>query len=217
MRLLVAWVALVSSVAVAERLTVRGGQAPPQDLRLSVCSLTREAVQRGRVVEVALEGRGTQIVWAGLVGAAEPHLVFAWYPRGHVEKARCVDAGLVDPWTVELSSLPSIPVVRSVQTLKGECASLTRTVVLAWTSGARDFELVSSRTMTSPELLCGEGSLTEQPEDSRFLRTAVLISEGELHDAERLVLGLVGERPWDPDARALLSQTWRKLTSRTGK
>jgi hypothetical protein len=208
-----AWVALmlVSSVAFAESPTVRGGDAPPQDLRLSICSLTRETVQRGRVVEVPIEGRGTQIVWAGLVGAAEPHLVFAWYPRGHVEKARCVDAGLIDPWSVDLSSLPSIPVVRAVQTLKGECYSLTRTVVLAWTSGARDFELVSSRTAA------GESAAVHQSEDSRFLRASELLSDGEVHDAERLALGLVGERPWDPDARALLSETWRKLNSHTRK
>lgn len=217
MRVWLALVVLAGQWAFAEPPSIRGGAAPPQDLRLSVCSLTRETVQRGRVVEVTLEGRGTQLVWAGLVGAPEPHLVFAWYPRGHAEKARCVDAGLVDPWVVELSAIPSIPVVRSVQTLKGDCVSLTRTVVLAWTSGARDFELVSSRTITSPELSCGEGSIMDQPEDSRFLRTSMLISEGELHDAERLSLGLVGERPWDPDARALLSQTWRRLNSQTKK
>lgn len=211
MRLSVAVVVLGSSVALAVGPSIQGGEAPPQDLRLSICSLTRDTVQRGRVVEVTPEGRGTQIVWAGFVGAAEPHLVFAWFPRGHSEKARCVDAGLVDPWTVELSSLPSIPVVRSVQTLKGECFSLTRTVVLAWTNGARDFELVSSRTAA------GESSPTHEREDSRYLRASELLSDGELHDAERLALGLVGERPWDPDARALLSETWRKLTSRTQK
>lgn len=209
-------VVLVASVAFAERPPIRGGLAAPQDLRLGVCSLTRETVQRGRVLDVVLQGRATQVVWAGFVGTAEPHLVFAWFPRGHLEKARCLDAGLVDPWAVEFSALPSIPVVRAVQTMKSDCFSLTRTFVLAWTNGALDFELVSSRTSAMP-LQCGEAALSQPPEDPRYLRASELLSDGEVHDAERLALGLVGERPWDPDARMLLSQAWRKLGSASRK
>ncbi len=217
MRVWVALGVLVASVAWAETPTIRGGMAAPQDLRLGVCSLTRETVQRGRVLDVVMKGRATHVVWAGLVGSAEPHLVFAWFPRGRLEKAKCLDAGLVDPWAVELSALPTIPVVRAVQTQSSDCFSLTRTFVLAWTNGALDFELVSSRTTASP-LQCAEAALRGQPdEDARYLRASEMLSEGEVHDAERLALGLVGERPWDPDARLLLSQAWRKLGSASRK
>ena len=42
MRVWVALGMLVASVAYAEKPTIRGGMAAPQDLRLGVCSLTRE-------------------------------------------------------------------------------------------------------------------------------------------------------------------------------
>jgi hypothetical protein len=206
-------VSLFAAVALAEKPFVRGGEDPPQDLRLTGCSLSAEAVRGGKLFEITPEGRGPQVVWIGLVGNAEPHLVFAWFPAGQPKKSRCVDAGLIDPWMVELSLLPQVPVLRAIQTLRGNCLSLRRTVVLAWTSGTRDFELVSSRTTASPRLLCGDPSLAQEPEDERLSRAAELLAGGEVHDAERLILGLIGERPWDPDARAALSETRRRLSS----
>lgn len=206
-------VALFSFTTLAETPLVRGGDDVPQDLRLKGCSLTTEAVRNGRLFELEPEGRGAQTIWVGLVGNAEPHLVFAWYPRGRPAKARCLDAGLVDPWTVELTTLPSLPLLRATQTQRGECLSLSRVVVLAWTNGAKDFELVSGRTSASPFSLCGSASLQREPEDARLTRAAELLANGEAYDAERLILGLVGERPWDPDARAALSQAWRSLSS----
>lgn len=205
--------ALFAFTALAERPALRGGATPPQGLRLTGCSLNPEAVSRGRVFELAPEGRGPQVLWVGLVGAAEPHLVFAWFPQGRPTKARCVDAGLIDPWALELSTLPSLPLVRASQSLRGECYSVSRTVVLAWTHGAGDFELVSSRTSASPRVACAEASLAQEPEDGRLSRAEALMAEGSPHDAERLILGLVGERPWDPMARVALAQAWRALNS----
>ncbi len=204
--------ALLSITAYAETPTVRGGDDVPQDLRLKGCGLTTDAVRKGRLFEITPEDRGPQTIWVGLVGNAEPHLVFSWFPRGRPAKASCADAGLVDPWTVELTTLPNLPLLRATQTQRGECLSLSRVVVLAWTNGARDFELVSSRTTASPFSLCGNPSL-QQVEDDRLLRTAELLADGDVHDAERLILGLVAERPWDPDAREVLAKTRRSLSS----
>ena len=60
---------------------VSGGDDPPQDLRLTGCSLDADAVSRGRLFELRPEGASTQMLWVGLVGSAEPHLVFACYLR----------------------------------------------------------------------------------------------------------------------------------------
>lgn len=192
---------------------VRGGDDPPQDLRLTGCALNAETISRGRLFELTPEGAAPQALWVGLVGSAEPHLVFAWYPRGRPARARCVDAGLVDPWAVEFSTLPSLPLLRATQTLRGGCYTVSRTVVLAWTHGAHDFEVVSSRTGGSASLECGAPSLEPPPEDERLERVATMLSRGENHDAERLMLGLVAERPWDPDARSALSHVRRALSA----
>ena len=192
---------------------VSGGDDPPQDLRLTGCALTVEAVSRGRLFELRPDGASTQMLWVGLVGSAEPHLVFAWYPRGRPARARCVDAGLVDPWALEFSTLPSLPLVRATQTLRGDCYTVSRTVVLAWTTGAHDFEVVSSRTGGSASVECGAPSLEPQAEDERLVRVETMLTRGENHDAERLILGLVAERPWDPDARSALSHVRRALSA----
>ncbi|MDP2274081.1 MAG: hypothetical protein Q8N23_36005 [Archangium sp.] len=206
-------VALLAFNVFAAGPEVRGGDDPPQDLRLSGCSLDAEAVSRGRLFELRPEGATTQMLWVGLVGSAEPHLIFAWYPRGRPARARCVDAGLVDPWALEFSTLPSLPLVRATQTLRGGCYTVSRTVVLAWTSGAHDFEVVSSRTGGSANVECGSPSLEPRPEDERLARVEAMLTRGENHDAERLILGLVAERPWDPDARSALSHVRRALSA----
>lgn len=206
-------VALCSFNIFAEGLEVRGGDDPPHDLRLTGCSLDATAVSRGRLFELRPDGAATQVLWVGLVGSAEPHLVFAWYPRGRPARARCVDAGLVDPWALEFSTLPSLPLVRATQTLRGGCYTVSRTVVLAWTHGAHDFEVVSSRTGGSASVQCSAPSLQPQAGDERFARVEAMLSRGENDDAERLILGLVAERPWDPDARSALSHVRRALSA----
>ena len=215
MRIWVAWVVLGACVAFGQPLTIRGGDPAPRGLRLKGCSLSKEDVKAGRVLEVAVDGRGPLVVWAGLTGTGtkEPHLVFAWFPKGRPAKARCVDAGIIDRVTVELSSLPLLPVVRSVQTTHPDCFTSTRTMVLAWTNAAHDFELVSNRTWSSSDGSCAEEVFADIVEDSRFARATKLITDRSFQQAEQMLLGLVGERPSDANARELLSRTWKNLNA----
>jgi hypothetical protein len=198
---------VVSPAARADGPSLEGGAAVPAGLQLTGCGLDARAISGGGIFKLTPKGQPPQIVWAGLVGD-DAHLVFAWPLSGRKGKSHCVDAGGIDPWVAELSVMASLPVIRGTQFMRGGCFSMSRTIVLAWTSAAHDFELLSNRTDSSPRMSCGDDVAPTPRRDTRLERAAAALRQGERPRVERLLLELVGEQPWNQPAREALERLW---------
>ena len=100
---------------------------------------------------------GAQAVelWVATVDAKDGrHLVFAQFPKGEPEAARCADAGVLDGFGMELLEPSCLPIVAFHEYMKGGCSVSEHTLVLAWAATAREVVVASDTRTSNPREQC---------------------------------------------------------------
>ncbi len=174
---------LFASTALADGSYIPDPDPLPEGLRVEDCVRGRRLMSAsGRVIHLHPPGAGPVELWIGTADSQDGenaatramHLVFARFPPGHPEQARCTDLGVLGNWGLTFTEHPPLMAFEVEERLQGGCTFIETTYLIAWSAAERDVTLISRRDKSNAAGRClSEAELAEGEREEETKRARV--------------------------------------------